>query len=87
MQYANRDFRSAKMDPGARRVTNTWLIDDAGLVQRGDFLLHGDGSFSDSRGDEDVIETIDGSNRLVTRSLQNWHTHLGYDCDGNHLRL
>ena len=65
------------MDPGARRVTNTWLIDDAGLVQRGDFLLHGDGSFSDSRGDEDVIETIDGSNRLVTRSLQNWHTHLG----------
>ena len=47
-----------------------------GSASRGDFLLR-DGSVSDSKGDEDVIETIDGKNRLVTRSLQNWHTHLG----------
>ena len=73
MQYANRGFRSAKMDSGTRRITNTWLIGEGGSVSRGDFLLRGDGSVSDSKGDEDVIETIDGKNRLVTRSLQNWH--------------
>ena len=65
------------MDSGTRRLTDTWLIDDGGTTHKGDFLLHQDGSFSESKGDEDVIETIDGSNRLVTRSLQNWHTHLG----------
>ncbi|MDP6912533.1 MAG: hypothetical protein QF736_01230, partial [Candidatus Thalassarchaeaceae archaeon] len=65
------------MDSGTRRLTDTWLIDDSGITHKGDFLLHKDGSFSDSKGDEDVIETVDGSNRLVTRSLQNWHTHLG----------
>ena len=65
------------MDSGTRRFTDTWLIDDSGTTHKGDFLLHQDGSFSESKGDEDVIETIDGSNRLVTRSLQNWHTHLG----------
>ncbi len=65
------------MDSGTRRITNTWLIGEEGVVHRGDFLLHGDGSFSKSKGDEDVIETFDGSTRLVTRSLQNWHTHLG----------
>ncbi len=65
------------MDSGTRRLTDTWLIDDSGTTHKGDFLLHQDGTFSESKGDEDVIETIDGSNRLVTRSLQNWHTHLG----------
>ena len=65
------------MDSGTRRLTATWLIDDGGTTHKGDFLLHQAGSFSESKGDEDVIETIDGSNRLVTRSLQNWHTHLG----------
>ena len=65
------------MDSGTRRFTDTWLIDDGGTTRKGDFLLPQDGSFSESKGDEDVIETIDGSNRLVTRSLQNWHTHLG----------
>ena len=65
------------MDSGTRRITNTWLIGEDGSISRGDFLLHGDGSVSGSKGDEDVIETIDGKNRLVTRSLQNWHTHLG----------
>ena len=65
------------MDSETRRITKTWLAGDDGLVSRGDYLLHGDGSVSESKGDEDVIETIDGSSRLVTRSLQNWHTHLG----------
>ena len=64
------------MDRGRRRVTGTRLIDHDGVVQDGDFLLHPDGSYSASKGDEDVIETIDGSTRLITRSLQNWHTHL-----------
>jgi 5-methylthioadenosine/S-adenosylhomocysteine deaminase len=64
------------MDSGTRRLTDTWLIDDSGVAHKGDFLLHQDGSFSPSNGDEDVVETIDGSKRLVTRSLQNWHTHM-----------
>jgi 5-methylthioadenosine/S-adenosylhomocysteine deaminase len=64
------------MDGRVRRVTGTRLIDHDGAVQHGDFLLHPDGSYSASNGDEDVAETIDGSMRLVTRSLQNWHTHL-----------
>jgi len=64
------------MDEGVRRVTGTRLIDHDGVVQDGDFLLHPDGSYSKSKGDEDVVENIDGSARLVTRSLQNWHTHL-----------
>ncbi len=64
------------MDEGDRRISGTRLIDHDGLVTRGDFLLHSDGSYSNSKGDEDVVETIDGSTRLVTRSLQNWHTHL-----------
>ena len=64
------------MDSGTRRFTDTWLIDDSGVPHKGDFLLHQDGSFSPSSGDEDVVETVDGSSRLVTRSLQNWHTHM-----------
>ena len=59
-----------------RRITGARLIDHDGVVQDGDFLLHPDGSYSKSKGDEDVVENIDGSARLVTRSLQNWHTHL-----------
>ena len=61
---------------GIRRITNTRLIDHDGVVKYGNFLLHEDGSFSQSNGDEDVIEVIDGSMRLITRSFQNWHTHL-----------
>ena len=63
-------------EPGLRRVTNTRLIDHDGKVNFGNFLLHDDGTYSLSNGDEDVIETIDGSMRLITRSFQNWHTHL-----------
>ena len=52
------------------------LYDDNGQKQTGDFLIHDDGAWSASNGDEDVRLTIDGSNKLLTRSLQNWHTHL-----------
>ena len=61
---------------GARRITNTWLIDHDGQTQHGDFILNTDGSYAASKGDEDVLETIDGADRLITRSFQNWHTHL-----------
>ena len=64
------------MDSGTRRITDTWLLDDNGTMRKGDFLIHGDGSFTESKGDEDVVEVVDGTMRLVTRSLQNWHTHM-----------
>ena len=62
------------MEP--RRITSTRLIDEEGVVHHGDILHHSDGSWSTSNGDEDVLETIDGTNRVITRSFQNWHTHL-----------
>ncbi len=58
------------------RYTNAVLYDDNLNKHVGDFLLHPDGSWGFSKGDEDVLKTIEGSNRLLTRSLQNWHTHL-----------
>ncbi|MED5498975.1 MAG: amidohydrolase family protein [Candidatus Thermoplasmatota archaeon] len=58
------------------RYTDTVLVDDEQRLHRGDVLLHPDGRWSTSRGDEDVVETVDGRDRLITRSLQNWHTHL-----------
>ena len=61
---------------GSRRYTNAWLMDHDCSPQYGDFILHDDGSWSTSKGDEDVLETIDGSGRIITRSFQNWHTHL-----------
>ncbi len=64
------------MGPGVRRITSTRLIDHDGIITEGDFLLHEDGTHTKSSGDEDVIETIDGKELLITRSLQNWHTHL-----------
>ncbi len=60
----------------AARYTNSVLYDDKGQKHLGDFLIHDDGSWSKSNGDEDVRQVIDGSNKLLTRSLQNWHTHL-----------
>lgn len=63
-------------DDTAVRYTNTVLYDDDFNKIVGDVLLHDDGSWSKSNGDEDVVEEIDGSNRVLTRSLQNWHTHL-----------
>lgn len=58
------------------RYTDTVLVDDEQRLHRGDVLLHPDGRWSMSKGDEDVMETVDGRDRLLTRSLQNWHTHL-----------
>ena len=66
------------MPSGDRRIEKSRLIDDSGLIHSGDFILHSDGSFSESKGDEDVVEVIDGSSRVVTRSLQNWHTPVSY---------
>ena len=63
-------------DDTAVRYTNTVLYDDNFNKIIGNVLLHKDGSWSASNGDEDVVEEIDGSNRVLTRSLQNWHTHL-----------
>ena len=63
-------------DDTAVRYTNTVLYDDNFNKIIGNLLLHKDGSWSTSNGDEDVVEEIDGSNRVITRSLQNWHTHL-----------
>ena len=58
------------------RYRNAVLYDETGNKHVGDVLLHQDGSWSSSNGDEDVKQDVDGSNRLITRSLQNWHTHL-----------
>ncbi|MCH1461768.1 MAG: amidohydrolase family protein, partial [Candidatus Poseidonia sp.] len=63
-------------DDTAVRYRNTVLYDRGGQKTMGDVLLHADGSWSASKGDEDVLEDIDGSKRLITRSFQNWHTHL-----------
>ncbi|MCS5536671.1 MAG: amidohydrolase family protein, partial [Candidatus Poseidoniaceae archaeon] len=63
-------------DDLAVRYNGAVLIDDAGERHLGDFLLHPDGSWSTSEGDEDVQTDIDGKNRLLTRTFQNWHTHL-----------
>jgi len=64
------------MEFGDRRYVNAWLMDHDCVPQHGDFILHQDGSWSTSKGDENVLETIDGSGRIITRSFQNWHTHL-----------
>lgn len=58
------------------RYRNAVLYEETGNKHVGDVLLHQDGSWSFSNGDEDVKQDVDGSNRLITRSLQNWHTHL-----------
>ena len=62
-------------DDANARYTNTVLYEN-GVKHVGDILLHEDGSWSKSVGNEDVKHDFDGSNKLITRSLQNWHTHL-----------
>ena len=64
------------MDEASVRYTNAVLIDDEQRTHMGDFLLHADGTWSESKGDEDVVHNLDGRKRLITRSFQNWHTHL-----------
>ena len=63
-------------DDAGVRYRNAVLYDENGKKHVGDVLLHQDGAWSTSNGDEDVQHDIDGSGRLITRSLQNWHTHL-----------
>ena len=53
-------------DDTAVRYTNTVLYDDDFNKIVGDVLLHNDGSWSKSNGDEDVVEEIDGSQRVLT---------------------
>jgi 5-methylthioadenosine/S-adenosylhomocysteine deaminase len=63
-------------DDGSVRYRNTVLYDSLGRKHVGDVLLNSDGSWAQSNGDEDVRSEFDGSGKLITRSLQNWHTHL-----------
>ncbi len=63
-------------DDASVRYRNAVLYDENGRKHVGDVLLHQDGAWSASNGDEDVQHDMDGSGRLITRSLQNWHTHL-----------
>ena len=48
------------MDEASVRYTNAVLIDDEQRTHMGDFLLHSDGTWSKSNGDEDVIHNLDG---------------------------
>ena len=64
------------MAEAAVRYTNAVLIDENQRTHIGDFLLHSDGSWDKSNGDEDVIHNLDGTKKLITKSFQNWHTHL-----------
>ena len=71
----------------AARYTNTVLYDDAGQKHLGDFLIHDNGAWSVSNGDEDVRQVIDGSDKLLTRSLQNRHTHLAMQPNVHHCQV
>ena len=64
------------MAEAAVRYTNAVLIDENQRTHIGDFLLHSDGTWDKSNGDEDVIHNLDGTKKLITKSFQNWHTHL-----------
>ena len=59
------------------RYRNTVLIDENGERHLGNFLIKSTGEWDISNGDEDVQADIEGSSRLLTRTFQNWHTHLG----------
>lgn len=61
---------------GLVRFVDAWLIDLDGRPHQGDFILRPDGDWLRSAGDEDVEVEVLGGGRLLTRSFQNWHTHL-----------
>lgn len=63
------------IDEAAVLVRSTRLIDENGDLYHGDVLLHNDGSWTPGLGNEDARSVVDGKERLITRSLQNWHTH------------
>jgi 5-methylthioadenosine/S-adenosylhomocysteine deaminase len=73
-----RHFRPHMADEtnGVVRYTNAWLIDVDGRPHQGDFILYPNGDWSRSIGDEDVEFQVSGEGRLITRTFQNWHTHL-----------
>lgn len=64
------------MDEAVVRITDSIAIDELGVIKQGDFLIDEFGKMTASRGDEDALQIISGNNRVFTRSLQNWHTHL-----------
>ena len=73
-RYSRRDM--ADETNGVVRYTDAWLIDVDGRPHHGDFILYPNGDWSRSIGDEDVQHQINGEGRLITRTFQNWHTHL-----------
>ena len=54
----------------------THLIDDDCNIHFGDFVLHPDGRWWEYNGYEDIQNKIEGKSKVITRSFQNWHTHL-----------
>ena len=58
----------------AARYTNTVLYDEEGQKHMGDFLIHDDGSWSESNGDEDVRQILDGSRKLLSVTAKLAHT-------------
>lgn len=73
-RYSGRDM--ADDSQGVVRYTGAWLIDVDGRPHQGDFILYPNGDWSRSIGDEDVEYQVGGEGRLITRTFQNWHTHL-----------
>ena len=65
------------MDEAAVRYLGARLIDEDGNLQNGDYDLWPDGRWTKADSSIDAVQTIDGSDRVLTRSLQNWHTHCG----------
>ena len=65
------------MDEAAVRYLGARLIDDDGNLQNGDFDLWDDGRWTKADSSIDAVQTVDGHDRVLTRSLQNWHTHCG----------
>jgi 5-methylthioadenosine/S-adenosylhomocysteine deaminase len=61
---------------GIFRLLGGHLIDEEGRVNEGDVLLFPEGGWAPSIGDEDVESEVDATSKIITRSLQNWHTHL-----------
>ena len=59
------------MDQHGRSVCalhNAALIDDEQRTHIGDFLLHADGTWSESKGDEDVVHNLDGKRLIIALS-------------------
>lgn len=64
------------MDEAVVRIVDSFIIDDNGSLREGNFVIDEYGNLNSAKGDEDALAVIEASNRVFTRSLQNWHTHL-----------